>query len=323
MKIIRALALVSAFATAAFAQNAVTLPWAEQQFFNSAGQPLSGGYIYTCTAGSSCGISTPGQPPSTPLATYTNSTGTVQNTNPVVLDSGGRASIWIGTSTAYKIIATTSAGVTQWTQDNVVAYATSAQLTSLSSSLTAFESSLASSTGSTLVGYEASGTGSVARTVASKLGDTVNVKDFGATGNGTTDDTAAITAALATISGGGYVRVPAGTYKLSGSQAVTVGGYTAGGGLLCDNGATFTTASTSASLFNVTSNGRVSGCSVTLPTGYTGSVFTVNSGQNGSAGDIGMEIDHITINGTSSDASGNALQVISTATQNVSILYAH
>ena len=38
------------------------------------------------------------------------------------------------------------------------------------------------------------------------------VTDYGATGNGTTDDTAAFTAAMAV---GGAIAVPAGTYRVS------------------------------------------------------------------------------------------------------------
>ncbi len=46
-----------------------------------------------------------------------------------------------------------------------------------------------------------------------KLNDVVNVKDFGAVGDGVTDDTAAFTAALATLK---EVFVPAGTYGVTG-----------------------------------------------------------------------------------------------------------
>jgi hypothetical protein len=60
-----------------------------------------------------------------------------------------------------------------------------------------------------------SGTGAVTRTVQSKLQDVISVKDFGAVGNGVTDDTAAIQAALnyANSIGGGVVYMPPGRYR--------------------------------------------------------------------------------------------------------------
>lgn len=51
---------------------------------------------------------------------------------------------------------------------------------------------LAASSGSSLVGFIQSGTGAVARTVQDKARERVSVKDFGAVGDGITDDTAAI-----------------------------------------------------------------------------------------------------------------------------------
>ena len=63
------------------------------------------------------------------------------------------------------------------------------------------------------VNFLQAGTGAVTRTVQSKLRDVVSVKDFGAVGDGVTDDTAAIQAAINTNNG---VFFPIGTYKCSG-----------------------------------------------------------------------------------------------------------
>jgi hypothetical protein len=110
MKTTKLLALSLLCAAGAIAQNAGLMPMPRMQFADANGVPLAGGLIYTCVAGSSC--------PGTPLATYTDSTAGTQNTNPVVLDSGGFASIWLGSS-SYKVVAQTSLGVTQWTVDGV------------------------------------------------------------------------------------------------------------------------------------------------------------------------------------------------------------
>jgi hypothetical protein len=63
------------------------------------------------------------------------------------------------------------------------------------------------------VTYNPAGTGAVATNVQAKLRQTVSVKDFGATGDGTTDDTTAVQAAF--NSGAGAVYVPSGTYLIS------------------------------------------------------------------------------------------------------------
>ena len=58
-------------------------------------------------------------------------------------------------------------------------------------------------------GFIQSGTGAIQRTVESKLKDTVSVKDFGAVGDGVTDDTAAFIAAHTALpSSGGSIIVP-------------------------------------------------------------------------------------------------------------------
>ena len=59
---------------------------------------------------------------STPQATYSDSSGLIQNANPVVLNSAGRANIW-WTSAAYKVVLAgggtcASPSNLQWTVDN-------------------------------------------------------------------------------------------------------------------------------------------------------------------------------------------------------------
>ena len=81
------------------------------QFFDNNGVPLSGGKIYTYEAGTS-----------TPLATYTSSTGGTAHANPIVLDSAGRVpggEIWIDYSKLYKFVVKTSADILIATYDNV------------------------------------------------------------------------------------------------------------------------------------------------------------------------------------------------------------
>lgn len=77
-------------------------------------------------------------------------------------------------------------------------------------------------TDASLVTYAQGSAGSVSRTVQNRLRETVSVKDFGAVGDGVTDDTAAIQAALDSVStSGGTVFVPVGTYILSSELAIT------------------------------------------------------------------------------------------------------
>ena len=69
-----------------------------------------------------------------------------------------------------------------------------------------------------LASFTALGAGSVPRGVPDKLGDIASVKDFGAIGDGISDDTGAIQAALAAHRA---VFLPAGTYRTSGT--ITLG----------------------------------------------------------------------------------------------------
>lgn len=69
----------------------------------------------------------------------------------------------------------------------------------------------------TFQGFLQTGASAVTRTWQAKAADIFSVKDFGATGDGTTNDTAAIQAAInaAATAGGGQVYLPPGTYRLN------------------------------------------------------------------------------------------------------------
>jgi len=85
------------------------------------------------------------------------------------------------------------------------------------------------SDGASLIGYTQGGTGADPTTVQDKLREFVSVKDFGAVGDGVTDDTAAIQEAITAmgqirnLTRGGTVYFPAGTYKITDTLFVLFG----------------------------------------------------------------------------------------------------
>ncbi len=165
------------------------------QAFTDGGLPLNGGFIHTYIAGGT-----------TPQATYTTSAGNVQNANPIELDADGRPpdDIWL-TSSLYRLDLKDADGNLIRTYDNIYGSYSAA--------------SLAASSGASLIGYIEGDSGSVARTVQSRLRDRVSVKDFGATGDGVTNDTAAIQAALS-ASYGKTLLFPKGDYRVTSKLSV-------------------------------------------------------------------------------------------------------
>jgi len=107
--------------------SAIMAPQFLFKAFDSNGIPLAGGKLYTYAAGTL-----------TPLATYTDATGLVPTTNPIILDSLGQTTLWLGSS-PYKFNLTSSTGVQQsgYPIDNVtplnIASVTSGVLTQLAS----------------------------------------------------------------------------------------------------------------------------------------------------------------------------------------------
>lgn len=88
-------------------------------------------------------------------------------------------------------------------------------------------STLASASGTEKIGFKAAGTGSLARLLSEKLGETLSVKDFGAIGTVVSiDDTAAIVAAdLAASLVGKKLFFPAGVYNIDPIVAKAKGWY--------------------------------------------------------------------------------------------------
>ncbi len=77
------------------------LPNAQQQFCDNNGAPLAGGSVAFYEVGTT-----------TPKATYLDSGLTVPNSNPVLLNAGGRATIW--GSGSYRQVVSDVNGVMIW-----------------------------------------------------------------------------------------------------------------------------------------------------------------------------------------------------------------
>lgn len=175
-------------------------PPAKLQFFDANGDPLVGGKLYTYAAGTT-----------TPLATYTDYGAGTPNANPVITDSRGECSVWLGAS-LYKFALYTSANVLIWTVDNISAAASLA--------------ALAGTGGSALVGYIQAGTAPTTQTVQARLRKFVLVTDFGADPTGATAANTAFANALSLCSSTGQALYVPGTsayYKLTASVAVPAG----------------------------------------------------------------------------------------------------
>lgn len=82
------------------------LPEPVQSYEDSNGRPLNGGKLFTYAAGTT-----------TPKATYQDLAGTIPNTNPVILNERGEATVY--GSGVYRLVLQNSAGATIWDRDNV------------------------------------------------------------------------------------------------------------------------------------------------------------------------------------------------------------
>lgn len=178
------------------------------QLLDSAGLPISGGTITFYAAGTT-----------TKQAAYADAGGTTPLANPITLDAGGFSpAIYIGTQ-AYRVVAKNAVGSTVWDVDNVatpglLAINSFIAQKGIAGGLATLDSGVF--VPQTQLNYKLNASTSINRQVLDKLSESVSVKDFGALGNGSTNDTAAIQAAFDYAYASNTqvsVYFPAGTYK--------------------------------------------------------------------------------------------------------------
>jgi parallel beta-helix repeat protein len=158
---------------------------------NSSGTPYSGAKLYVYRAGTT-----------TQAAAYTTSALSVAHANPIVANSAGQfAAVYLNPASAYnyKFVLTNSGGAQLWSEDNVPA-----------STLTA------AGIGAALYPRTSHEIGAGV-TPTDYTYPPGNVRRYGAVGNGVTDDTAAINAALQAASSGSDVYFPGGHYAVNGT----------------------------------------------------------------------------------------------------------
>jgi hypothetical protein len=86
----------------------VTLNLFRHRFYRNDGTPNAGGKVYTYISGTS-----------TLTATYTDSTGTTPNTNPIILDAKGEASIWQSTKIKVNVTDSNDLQITGYPVDGI------------------------------------------------------------------------------------------------------------------------------------------------------------------------------------------------------------
>lgn len=138
--------------------------------------------------------------------------------------------------------------------------------------------------------FTPSGTGATNRTIQAKLREVVSVKDFGATGDGSTDDTAAIQAATAAVQGSRVALFfPPGTYKVTSTISIT-GALSIFG--LSRYGTSITWTSTTLNVFSIASDAQVTIVGITFNGPLNSSAGAIISLAGSSTQNLFSEIRH-------------------------------
>jgi hypothetical protein len=213
-------------------------------FTDSNGKPLVGGKLYSYLSGTT-----------TPTPTWTDESLQTPNTNPIILDSSGSCLCWLDSTIQYKFVLTNSVNALVWSQDNITGDSPSPSIALSAAVLSVYQGASATdpatrvggeqlqngdlyfntsinamkayangvwyttatlgATDAALVSFTQLGAGAVTTNVQTKLRESVSVKDFGAVGDGVTNDTAAIQAAIDAVPNGSQIFIPPGVYSVS------------------------------------------------------------------------------------------------------------
>jgi len=186
---------------------AVLTPTPKTAFVDAAGEPLVGGKLYTYIAGTT-----------TLQATYTDSTATTANTNPIILDSRGEANVWLG-GAIYKFVLKDADDALIWTVDNISA-PTAAVSPVLSGNVT-----IDSNTSSPALTITQTGTGPVLRVQDSADPDVTPfiVDNSGNVGIGTATPSSALEIASPGVFTGAWAYLPSGTAMLFAQTSAPTG----------------------------------------------------------------------------------------------------
>jgi len=167
------------------------------------GQPLDNGYIWIGTTNLN--------PITNPIAVYWDAALTIAAVQPIRTLGGYPAN----SGTPARIYVNSDYSIQVQNRNGSVVYSAPAATERYGGIINASD-----------VIYDPAGTGAVATTVQTKLRESVSVKDFGAVGDGVTDDTAAMQLAHNTSK---LVYYPTGTYKFTTLTNITAGGIVGDG----------------------------------------------------------------------------------------------
>lgn len=224
-----------------------------QQFFDRDGSPLDNGFVYVGVANQN--------PETNPLTVYFDDALTIPAAQPLRTSNGY---IVRNGSLARLYTSQEDFSLTVREKNGVLVY-TVADATSLSN----LQAQLAAPSGSGLVGYNQGDTGAVDRTVLSRLRDRASLMDFGAVGNGITDDYASVQNAASSPHS---IKIGDGEFLLSTQVVMSVPKSFVGGGATSKFE---TTPGFTGTIF------RIAPAAGTDPKGWTVSDFEITN--NGSA----------------------------------------